>query len=217
MSLWLLIALLIGVEFARLLTAIGNDWFGWTFRLAGIMLVHRNLFASLLTRRGDAPRPVSPGEAVNRFREDIGEVCDFPTWIPDAVGQIGAALVAIAIMASINLSLTIVIFVPLFATLGLTRLAWGRMLHYVRLSGEADDAVTGFLAESFGAVQAIKVAGAEASLTAHFDRLTAARAHAAVRSRLFRAVDGCHQRRHGRFWRGGAAAAGAPGHAGRPL
>ena len=24
-----------------------------------------------------------------RFREDIGEVCDFPTWIPDAIGQIG--------------------------------------------------------------------------------------------------------------------------------
>jgi ATP-binding cassette, subfamily B, bacterial len=186
-SLWLLIALLIGVEFARLLTAIGTDWFGMTFRLAGIMLVHRNLFESLLTRRGDAPRPVSPGEAVNRFREDIGEVCDFPTWIPDAIGQIGAALVAVTIMASLNLSLTIVIFVPLFATLGLTRLAWGRMLHYIRLSSEANDAVTGFLAESFGAVQAIKVAGAEASLTAHFDRLTAARAHAAIRSRLFRA------------------------------
>src|SRR5439155_23701722 len=85
------------------------------------------------------------------------------------------------------LSLTVIIFVPLFATLGLSRLAWGRMLHYIRLSGEAHDAVTGFLAESFGAVQAIKVAGAEASLTAHFDRLTAARAHAALRSRLFRA------------------------------
>jgi len=186
-SLWLLIALLIGVEFARLLSAVGSDWFGWTFRFAGNMLLHRNLFESLLTRRGDAPRPVSPGEAVNRFREDIGEVCDFPTWIPDAIGQIGAALVAITIMASLNLSLTLIIFVPLFATLGLTRLAWGRMLHYIRLSSKANDAVTGFLAETFGAVQAIKVAGAEASLTAHFDRLTAARAHAAIRNQLFRA------------------------------
>jgi len=186
-SLWLLIALLIGVEFARLLTAVGTDWFGWSFRFAAGMLVHRNLFDSLLSRRGDAPVPVSPGEAVNRFREDIGEVCDFPTWIPDAIGQIGAALVAITIMASLNLMLTVVIFVPLFATLGLTRLAWGRMLHYRRVSSEAGDAVTGFLAETFGAVQAVKVAGAEASLTAHFDQLNVARRQAAIRGKLFRA------------------------------
>jgi ATP-binding cassette subfamily B protein len=186
-NLWLMIALFVGVEVARLFTAVGTDWFGWTFRFAASIVLHRNLFARLLSRRGDAPMPVSPGEAVNRFREDVGEVCDFPTWIPDAIGQVGAALVAIGIMASLNLTLTIVIFVPLFGTLGLTRLAWGRMLAYRRASAEATDAVTGFLGETFGAVQAVKVASAEANLAAHFSRLNAARRQAAVREQVFRA------------------------------
>jgi ATP-binding cassette subfamily B protein len=186
-NLWLLIALYIGVELARLLTAVGTDWFGWTFRFAAAMLLRRNLFGSLLARPGDAPMPVSPGEAVNRLSNDVGEVSDFPTWIPDAVGRVGAALVAIAIMASLNLSLTLIIFVPLFATLGLSRLAWDRMREYSRANGQASDAVTGFLAEAFGAVQAVKVANAEASLAAHFAQLNLTRRNAAVRERFFRA------------------------------
>jgi ATP-binding cassette subfamily B protein len=187
-NLWLMIALFIGVELARLLTAVSGDWFGWTFRLKANTVLHRNLVASLLGRRGDAPMPVSPGEAVNRLRDDIGEVCDFPTWIPDALGQIGAAVVAIAIMASLSLWLTVIIFVPLVATVGLTRLAWGRTLDYYRASGQTSDAVTGFLGETFGAVQAIQMASAETSLTAHFERLNAARGQAAVRREVFRAA-----------------------------
>ena len=187
-NLWLMIALFVGVEVARLFSALGTDWFGWTFRLAGSMLLHRNIFEALLSRRGDAPMPVSPGEAVNRFRDDTGEVSDFPTWIPDTIGQVGASLVAIAIMASLNLTLTLIIFLPLFATLGLTRLAWGRMLAYRRATAEATDAVTGFLGETFGAVQAVKVASAEASLAHHFGRLNATRRHAAVREQMFRAA-----------------------------
>ena len=187
-SLWLLIALFIGVEVARVLTGIATDWFAWTFRLTASTILQQNLFAGLLARRGDAPMPVSPGEVMNRFGEDIGEVTDFPTWLPEMVGQVGVALIAIGIMASLNLWLTVAIFVPLFATLGLTRLAWGRMLTYRRASAAASDAVTGALAETFAAVQAVKIAGAEASLAAHFARLNDARGRAAVREQFFRAA-----------------------------
>ena len=31
--------------------------------------------------------PVSAGEAVNRYRTDVGEVGDFPTWPPDVAGN----------------------------------------------------------------------------------------------------------------------------------
>ena len=55
--------------------AIGYEWFGMTFRLVTWSLLRSNLFASILRRRGDQPLPVSPGEALNRFRhhEDMGE------------------------------------------------------------------------------------------------------------------------------------------------
>jgi len=187
-NLWLLIALYVSVELARLLTAIGTEWYGWSFRLVVGALLRRNLFASILRRRGDHALPVSPGEAINRFRTDVAEVADFPTWLPDQVGKWIAALIAIVIMARINLTLTLIIFLPLFATIGLTRLAWGRILHYNRAVGRTTDAVTGFLGEAFGAAQAVKIANAEADVAEHLHRLNEARGKAEVGEQLFRAL-----------------------------
>ncbi len=189
-NLWLLIALLVGVEVARLAATVSADWYGMSFRLITSALLRRNMFASILRRRGDTALPVSPGEAVNRMRDgwDVSEVSDFPTWFPDAVGQVGAALIAIGLMASINLRLTVVIFVPLFATLGVTRLAWDKLLLYYRLSGQASDAAIGFLGETFGAVQAVKIANAEGNLARHFARLNEARQKADVRIQMLRSL-----------------------------
>ena len=171
--LWWLIILYLLIEFARLFLAIGYEWFGMTFRLLNFTLLNSNLFGSILRRRGDQPLPVSAGEALNRFRwhEDMGEVCDFPTWIPDQVSKWIAAAVAVVIMARINLPITLVIFLPLIGIMFITRLFWGRMLAYDRQARVANDAVTGFLGESFGSVQAVKVAGAEADVVARLRRL----------------------------------------------
>ncbi len=185
-NLWLLVALYVGVELARMVTIVSADWFGMSFRLVVAALLQRNLFASILRRRGETTLPVSPGEAVNRLREDVGEVGDFPTWLPDAVGQVGAALIAIGIMASINLQLTVVIFVPLFATLALTRLAWDKIQYYSRLNGRATDALYGFLGETFGAAQAVKIANAEVNLTQHYGTLNATRQRIDIREQLLR-------------------------------
>ncbi len=60
------------------------------------------------------------------------------------------------------------------------------MLHYVHAGRLASDAVTGFLGELFGAVQAIKVAGAEAEVIDRFDKLNATRRDKAVRAQMLR-------------------------------
>ncbi len=70
-------------------------------------------------------------------------------------------MIAVVIMAQINLAITLVVFLPLFSVIFLTRLAWGRLLAAYRQSKLAADAATGFLGETLGAVQAVKVAGAE--------------------------------------------------------
>ncbi|MCU0500902.1 MAG: ABC transporter ATP-binding protein/permease [Anaerolineae bacterium] len=180
-----LIALFVGVEVARAAGSFGGEWTGWTYRRVVGALLRSNLFASILRRPGDRPLPVSSGEAINRFRNDVAEVADFPTWLPDQIGKIAAALVAIAIMAHINLTITAVIFVPLAAIMGVTRLAWGRILRYQRESAQATDAVTGFLGELFNAVQAIKIADAEAPVVAHLSQLSQVRQQAEVRKALF--------------------------------
>jgi ATP-binding cassette subfamily B protein len=174
--LWLIILYLV-IEIARLFAAIGFEWFGMTYRLLNEVLLGSNLFASILRRRSDQPLPVSSGEALNRFRhdEDLGEVTDFPTWIPDQVGKYIAAAVAVILMARINLAITLVIFLPLIGIFFITRLSAARKLVYFREGAEATDAATGFLGEAFGAVQAIKVAGAEGDVVTYLNRLNARR------------------------------------------
>lgn len=185
-----LIGLYVLVELARLVVAIGYEWFGMTFRLLTSAWLRANLFASILRRSGDQPLPVSSGEALNRFRhsEDMGEITDFPTWIPDQVGKWIAAVIAVVIMARINLSITLVIFLPLIGVMFLTRLFWGRMLVYSRLAKSAGDATAGFLGEVFGAVQAVKVAGAEENVAAHFMQLNDQRRRVDMRYAFFRGL-----------------------------
>ena len=120
--------------------------------------------------------------------EDMGEVTDFPTWIPDQVGKWVAAAIAVVIMARINLTITLVIFIPLFGTILLSRLAWGRLLGTYRQGRLALDAATGFLGEVFGSVQAVKVAGAEEGVVDHLAALNSARARVEVRQVFYRGL-----------------------------
>ena len=188
--LWGMIALYLGIEIARLFVSIGYEYYGMTFRLLLTSLLRSNLLASILRRRSDQPLPVSSGEALNRFHyyEDMGEVTDFPTWIPDQVGKWIAAAVAVVIMAQINRPITLMIFIPLFGTIILSRLAWGRLLDSYRQGRLAYDAATGFLGEVFGAVQAVKIAGAENGVVDHLADLNRARAQVESRQVVYRGL-----------------------------
>src|SRR5207244_1742994 len=73
-----LIALFVSVELGRAVAYLGDAWGGWTFRGLLGTLVQRNLFAAALRRPGALAPPVSSGEAVNRYRGDVGETADFP-------------------------------------------------------------------------------------------------------------------------------------------
>lgn len=184
----LLLALLLLTELVTIATTYGYDWFGFTFRERINALFRANVLASILRRRGDQPLPVSPGEVINRMHEDAGEASDFPLWLPDQLAKWIVAGVAVVIMARINLQITLVIFLPLLGVMVLTRLTWRKYLEYQRLSAARGDAVTGFLNEMFDAVQSVKVAGAEAAMTARFTRLSEQRAAADRRLELFRAL-----------------------------
>jgi len=181
--LWLIVGLFMLSEIVRTVFSLGLEWYGWTFRLAVSNLLRRNLFASILKRPGNIPLPVSSGEAINRFRNDVAEVADFPTWLPDQVGKWVAAAIAVVIMARINLTMTIIIFLPLIGVGLATRLAWKKILVNERLSREATDKVTGFISQVFDAVQAVKVAGVEEHFVSHLGELNQNRQEAEI-SRL---------------------------------
>ena len=179
-----LVALYISIGLARMVATYGETWAGWTFRYTVGALLRRNLFAAHLRRPGAAPPPISAGEAVNRYRTDVGEVGDFPTWLPDVAGNLVSFIIAVIIMARINRQITLFVFLPLVAAYAIGRSVWGRMLRYKREGGLAEDGVTGFLAELFGAVQAVKIAGAEDHAVARFEHLNETRRRTAIRATL---------------------------------
>ncbi len=155
LSIWGLIALYASVELWRQATTFGEIWGDVTFRYTTGALLRRNLFASILRRPGAQAMPISPGDAISRFRDDVGETSDFPLWLPDMFGQTAASLIAIVIMARINLTITL------------------KMSYHI------------FLGEVFGATQAVKVANAEKDVIGHFRKLNDTRRKVMLRDRLF--------------------------------
>jgi ATP-binding cassette, subfamily B, bacterial len=181
LGVWALVALYIAIGLAQLAISFGSVWGDVTFRYGVGGLLRHNMFASLLRRPGALPPPISSGEAISRYRDDVGEISDFPTWLPNVAGEAIAFIVAVAIMAQINWVITLIIFLPLFGVIGLVRLVWARFMRAQEEERAATDAVTGFLGELFGAVQAVKVAGAEDHTISHFERLNHRRRRAAIR------------------------------------
>src|SRR5256885_382631 len=91
--------------------------------------------------------------------------------LPIAVGLVVRALfatTALIVMLQINVLVTLIIFLPLAVIVPIIHLAGNRIAAYRRRSREALGRVTGFLGESFGAAQAIKLAGATPHLVVHF-------------------------------------------------
>jgi ATP-binding cassette subfamily B protein len=176
-----LIALYISTGLAQLAISFGAVWADVTFRYRVGGLLRHNMQASLLRRPGALPPPVTSGEAISRYRDDVNEVSDFPTWLPSVAGEVMAFILAVAIMAQIHLLITLIIFLPLFGVIGLVRLVWAHFMRAQEDERVATDAVTGFLGELFGAVQAVKVAGAEDNAIEHFAQLNHIRRRAAIR------------------------------------
>jgi ATP-binding cassette subfamily B protein len=151
-------------------------------------LLRRNLLKHILRRPGAAPLPDSPGEAVSRFRDDVMEIPLFVILINDIL--IGLVIIAVSILLLLRISvpITLVALAPVVLVGLIANTATRRIEHYRRASRQAAGQVTGFIGELFGAVQAVKVATAEGSVIAHFNRLNDERSQLTVREKLFDAV-----------------------------
>jgi ATP-binding cassette, subfamily B, bacterial len=153
-------------------------------------LLRKNLLRYILKRPGASSLPDSPGEAVNRFKNDVQEIPLFVILINDIMVGLVIILVSITLMARINLPVTVMALVPLVIVGVIANVASGRIQHYRRASRQATGSVTGFIGEFFGAVQAVKVAGAEQNVIDHFYQLNNERQRLTVREKLFDEVLG---------------------------
>jgi ABC-type multidrug transport system fused ATPase/permease subunit len=181
---WVALALFLGIELGRLL-AFFLAFLTWmTFWPMAEAVLRRNMLAWTVEGPGARALPGSSGEAVSRFRDDVEEFLWFmDTWL-DVTGGAVFTVVAVAIMARISPSITLIILVPLLATVVITRQLSTRIKRYRRSHRETTARVTGYIGEIFGAIQAVKVSSAEGRVIDRFRELSDARRDAAVKDRL---------------------------------
>jgi ATP-binding cassette subfamily B protein len=171
-----------------MLANVTGAWGEAVVRNANGVLLRSNILRNVLQRPGALPLPVSPGDTITRLDDDAADFADFPTWLPELIGHLLFTIVAFVIMFRINPTITLVAALPLLGVAFLNRFAWQRFLRYYRESRHSDGAVTGFLGEVFGAVQAIKVADAESDTMSYFHRLNEVRRRKNVRHNVFFAL-----------------------------
>jgi ATP-binding cassette subfamily B protein len=189
-----------GFNFWTLMAFLGISAMGRAGGIAGLIrtnvpfqflihtLLQKNMLRQILRQPGAQALGEAPGEAVSRFREDVREIPFFALMMNDLYGVSIFGAVAVTIMLTIDARITLAAVVPLISVMFIANAATRRVETYRQLSRQATGRVTGFIGETFGAVQAVKVAGAEEQVIRHFGRLNEVRRRAALKDRLFEEV-----------------------------
>ena len=170
-GIWALIALLVMTALARVLVLLGGALTDILHRFSMSALLRRNLLERILERPGARAVPDSPGEAISRFRDDAELAEDAISWTLDSIGTALFAIIAVAILLTINARITLLVFFPLAGVVAIVQAARKRLEKYRIASRQATGKVTSAIGEIFGTVQAIQVAGAEGPVTEHFHTL----------------------------------------------
>lgn len=158
-------------------------WITYIYHIQAIL--RTNMLAGIMRWPG-RNLPASPGEAMSRFRDDVDEVVEYvESWV-DFWGRLVFAIVSIIIMANINWKITLVAVLPLVVVTLLNNFSGNRARRYAQVNRESTGRITSFIAETFGAVQALKLGQAEEHVSARFNKLNEERRQAALRDNLFK-------------------------------
>ncbi|MEF2968297.1 ABC transporter ATP-binding protein [Paenibacillus sp. M1] len=181
---WGIAALLVGAALARIAVIICGFWTDASYRFRISALLRRNMLSHVLKEPGAKAIPVSPGEAISNFRDDVDHTEEAMSWSVDTFGLVGFTVVSSYILISIDAQLTFFVFVPLILVVTAAQIATSRVQKYRAASRAATAKVTSSISEMFSNVQAIQVAGAEARIVRRFERLSDARRQTMVKDKL---------------------------------
>ncbi|MGG4343071.1 ABC transporter ATP-binding protein [Paenibacillus lautus] len=181
---WAIAVLLIGAALARIALIFGGFMTDVHFRFRISTLLRRNMLSHVMKEPGARAIPCSPGEAISNFRDDVDQAEEATSWSVDTLGLVGFVIVASWILISIDLQLTILVFVPLILVVTAAQIATTRIQKYRAASRESTAKVTGAISEMFANVQAIQVAGAEKRVVERFVSLSEKRRQSMVKDKL---------------------------------
>jgi ATP-binding cassette subfamily B protein len=182
-----LIALLIAYGVARLAVMFAGMFNDVNFIFRTGSLMRRNMLERVYDLPGAQAVEESPGEMISRFREDVEHTEEAVSWTVDQSGAVVFVTVALFILIGIDARMTLLVFTPLVIVVAVAERAGTRIRRYRVAARKATGAITETLGETFGAVQSIKVAGAERGMIRHFTELNDVRRKAMVRDRVLTA------------------------------
>lgn len=182
---WLLLAALLGITLTRVVMWFALSYTNPKTRVRSENVMRHSLLSRIFQQPAVAALKGSPGEIVSRFRDDIGELPHVVLQLNDIIALVCFAAVSFYVMYQISAPATISIAAPLVLIVVGARFAYNRIYIYRQERRRATGRVVGFIAETFGAIQAVQVAGAEQHVLEHFDELNQIREKATLREVLF--------------------------------
>lgn len=182
--LWVL-ALIVGIALGRVVLGHLGGLCDVVNKFSVKFLIGRNMLEGILRKPGAKAIPVSPGEALNCFRDDLEQAEITLSWFLDTIGAAVFAIIAIVILISINPFITVFVFTPLVAVVTLAKKAGSRIEKNRRESRKTTASIIGVLEEIFGAVQGVKVSGAEKNIIGHIRNLNKARHRTMLKDIVF--------------------------------
>ncbi len=147
----------------------------------------RNMLSWIYSLPGAHPVEETPGEVVSRFRDDVEHTIEAMDFTVDLVGSIVSAIVAFVVLMTIDPFITLTVITPIAIIILITSRMGTRIRRYRKAARDSTEAITGFLGESFGSVQSVKVAGAESTMLEHLEDINHTRRKMMVRDRTFTA------------------------------
>ena len=184
-SMWTIIGFLTIGQVAKSIGLFGTIRSNVPYNFRTQTLLHKNLLARIFELPAVVALPEAPGAAIGRLRDDVNELPWFALWCNNIVAYGAYAALALTAMWRISPLLTVISMLPLILLVLISNSASKRLEKYREATRIAGSKVTSFIAESFGAAQAIKVARAERNVVERFANLNETRRQAALIDRLF--------------------------------
>ncbi|MGH2479658.1 MAG: ABC transporter transmembrane domain-containing protein, partial [Ktedonobacteraceae bacterium] len=183
--LWSLIGALVAVALIRMGFQFFRTYVSQTWMFSMPRMVHRNLLRRLLELPGARAVIEPPGEVISSIRDDSIILTTMFALIAVSIALVFFTIAAFIILCRINLSITLLVFLPLLVVIAIGQAMKQSLDKYRRASRESTARLTGAIGEIFSAAQAIQVAGAERPVLAHFDALSEDRRAKMVRDSVF--------------------------------
>ena len=178
--LWLA-ALFVGVGIGQAAIYVVGLLIDVVYRFSLSAVLQRNLLTEILRRPGARALDRTPGEALTVLRNDVGIAENTVDQVLDITFYAIVAVVALAILVSVNAIIAVFVLVPLAAVVVVAQVATARLQGARTATQAATGRVTGALSEIFGSVQAVQIARAEDGAVEHFRTINESRRQAVLR------------------------------------